>query len=514
MCRSQAWDAKVVTSAWWVHPEQVRARDTAGGAGGQAEQAPGSSLCQHRLLPALLGPATPRSAEHALLLPVLILSAFSGLRSCDRCSRSRNRSPCPPTCLQVSKTAPTGEYLVTGSFMIRGRKNYLPPQVGAAPCVRQAVARTGSATGPQGSRTRLARAASGANSRSCQPCRAAILASHAPSAIPQPLVMGYGLMFGLAEESIPAHVGERAPRLREGEEPAAGVPTGPGAAENAWTGGCPAVAADSVQPPAGLLRLPCPTCACLDADGPAAAAGEGNDEDEEPEGDNGGEEEGPQGSSGVDAPAAPSALDAFLDASADTLAAGASSAPPVRRGSSTASAPGGAAADAVTAAFERYGLADTLTAAGPGAAAADEEEEAEAAGGEAGGGGGRRHLSAKERQLLKKQQQGKGAAPQGQQQQAGGGGGRKAQQQASKGGGGADQQAAAAPPAVPKGRGAGKGKKGRQDKYADQDEEDRQLAAALLQSAGEIQRGLVGAASPASPREGGSRQAPDCALAP
>lgn len=33
--------------------------------------------------------------------------------------------------VQVSKTAPTGEYLVTGSFMIRGRKNYLPPQVGA-----------------------------------------------------------------------------------------------------------------------------------------------------------------------------------------------------------------------------------------------------------------------------------------------------------------------------------------------------------------------------------------------
>lgn len=25
VCRSQAWDAKVVTSAWWVHPEQVRA---------------------------------------------------------------------------------------------------------------------------------------------------------------------------------------------------------------------------------------------------------------------------------------------------------------------------------------------------------------------------------------------------------------------------------------------------------------------------------------------------------
>lgn len=23
VCRSAAWDAKVVTSAWWVHPEQV-----------------------------------------------------------------------------------------------------------------------------------------------------------------------------------------------------------------------------------------------------------------------------------------------------------------------------------------------------------------------------------------------------------------------------------------------------------------------------------------------------------
>eukprot|EP00742_Colponemidia_sp_Colp-10_P006806 GILJ01007293.1.p1 GENE.GILJ01007293.1~~GILJ01007293.1.p1 ORF type:complete len:963 (-),score=268.38 GILJ01007293.1:280-3018(-) len=49
VCRSAAWDAKVVTSAWWVF-------------------------------------------DH-----------------------------------QVSKTAPTGEYLVTGSFMIRGRKNFLPP---------------------------------------------------------------------------------------------------------------------------------------------------------------------------------------------------------------------------------------------------------------------------------------------------------------------------------------------------------------------------------------------------
>ncbi|GAB1599852.1 Hypothetical predicted protein [Argonauta hians] len=49
ICNSAAWDAKVITSAWWVYPDQV------------------------------------------------------------------------------SKTAPTGEYLTTGSFMIRGKKNYLPP---------------------------------------------------------------------------------------------------------------------------------------------------------------------------------------------------------------------------------------------------------------------------------------------------------------------------------------------------------------------------------------------------
>jgi len=49
VCRSKAWEGKVITSAWWVYPDQV------------------------------------------------------------------------------SKTAPTGEYLTTGSFMIRGKKNYLPP---------------------------------------------------------------------------------------------------------------------------------------------------------------------------------------------------------------------------------------------------------------------------------------------------------------------------------------------------------------------------------------------------
>ncbi len=78
VCRSAAWDAKVITSAYWVHPQQV------------------------------------------------------------------------------SKTAPSGEYLTTGSFMIRGRKNYLPPQQ---------------------------------------------------------LVMGIAWLFRLEEESIKGHLGERAVRV-------------------------------------------------------------------------------------------------------------------------------------------------------------------------------------------------------------------------------------------------------------------------------------------------------------
>ncbi|CAM6068471.1 unnamed protein product [Sphagnum tenellum] len=74
VCRSQAWDSKIVTSAWWVEAHQV------------------------------------------------------------------------------SKTAPTGEYLTVGSFMVRGRKNFLPPN---------------------------------------------------------PLVMGFGLVFRLDESSVAAHLNER-----------------------------------------------------------------------------------------------------------------------------------------------------------------------------------------------------------------------------------------------------------------------------------------------------------------
>jgi hypothetical protein len=59
------------------------------------------------------------------------------------------RSPAAP---QVSKSAPTGEYLSTGSFMIRGKKNFLPPN---------------------------------------------------------PLVMGFGLLFRIDESCIAHHIGER-----------------------------------------------------------------------------------------------------------------------------------------------------------------------------------------------------------------------------------------------------------------------------------------------------------------
>ncbi|XP_062108859.1 uncharacterized protein LOC133819592 [Humulus lupulus] len=86
VCHSQAWNSKIVTSAWWVYPHQV------------------------------------------------------------------------------SKTAPTGEYLTVGSFMIRGRKNFLPPH---------------------------------------------------------PLVMGFALLFRLDESSLGSHLNER--RVRGEEEGMDGV---------------------------------------------------------------------------------------------------------------------------------------------------------------------------------------------------------------------------------------------------------------------------------------------------
>lgn len=58
---------------------------------------------------------------------------------------------------QVSKTAPSGEFLTTGSFMIRGKKNYLPPS---------------------------------------------------------PLIMGFGVLFKLHESSLQRHLGERSISLK------------------------------------------------------------------------------------------------------------------------------------------------------------------------------------------------------------------------------------------------------------------------------------------------------------
>ncbi|XP_075487218.1 uncharacterized protein LOC142526605 isoform X1 [Primulina tabacum] len=81
VCHSQAWDSKIVTSAWWVYPHQV------------------------------------------------------------------------------SKTAPTGEFLTVGSFMIRGKKNFLPPH---------------------------------------------------------PLIMGFGILFRLDESSLGSHLNER--RVKGEEE--------------------------------------------------------------------------------------------------------------------------------------------------------------------------------------------------------------------------------------------------------------------------------------------------------
>lgn len=61
---------------------------------------------------------------------------------------------------QVSKTAPTGEYLTTGSFMVRGKKNFLPPVQ---------------------------------------------------------LIMGFGIMFRVDESCVAAHIHERRPRLEAGD---------------------------------------------------------------------------------------------------------------------------------------------------------------------------------------------------------------------------------------------------------------------------------------------------------
>ena len=114
VCRSKAWDSKVVSSAWWVRADQV------------------------------------------------------------------------------SKTAPSGEYLTTGSFMIRGKKNFLPPAQ---------------------------------------------------------LVMGFTFLFKLDESSVAAHLGERAPRVGDGDNDG-GVDSEAGDVEQLDTA---SGAASATRKPEGLL---------------------------------------------------------------------------------------------------------------------------------------------------------------------------------------------------------------------------------------------------------------------
>lgn len=302
VCRSAAWDAKVITSAYWVHPHQV------------------------------------------------------------------------------SKTAPSGEYLTTGSFMIRGRKNYLPPQQ---------------------------------------------------------LVMGIAWLFRLEEESIKGHLGERAVRVDLFEN-------GGGGSE-----GDESVVVEDI------------------------------------------EEEGEKMvERNVVSDSKPSALDAFMDSSVDTLQQQQQQQQqPSLGGGALNGAAGGSRMEAT---FDRYGLADALPTTSDQVEYLEEDADGgrdvlEMLGVHRGGGGGgesstRRHLSAKERQLLKKginledipaglekkksssQRQHPEAskieqlpAPQPQQQQQ--------QQQGVRG---------------VKGKAAKKNKK-----YAEQDDEERKLAMSVLQSAGQ-----------------------------
>lgn len=116
VCRSRAWDQKVVTSAYWVHHHQASARGVP--EGGCSFRAAFRGVVWAVVCCWLGGLACPWSK----------LGLGLGLQSPTHPPALPSPRPTPPPPCQVSKTAPTGEYLPTGSFMIRGRKNYLPPQ--------------------------------------------------------------------------------------------------------------------------------------------------------------------------------------------------------------------------------------------------------------------------------------------------------------------------------------------------------------------------------------------------
>jgi len=318
ICRSAAWDAKIITSAYWVHPHQV------------------------------------------------------------------------------SKTAPSGEYLTTGSFMIRGRKNYLPPQQ---------------------------------------------------------LVMGIAWLFKLEEESIKGHLGERAVRLDLFENGDAAGGGGGGGGES--------IVEEIVE-----------------------------DEEEE-------EETVKKQEQGTVVSESQSALDAFMDSSVDTLQQQQQQQQPSLGGGGGLS---GTAGDSkMEAIFDRYSLGDALPTTNDQIEYLEGDEDSgrdvldmlgvsrgsgSAAGGgaAAGNGGGsssRRHLSAKERQLLKKGVnpedipavlQKKKSPSQGQLPEAA-----KIEQPPAP-----QQQQQQQGVRGIKGKAAKKNKK-----YAEQDDDERELAMSLLQSAGQ-----------------------------
>ncbi|GLI62598.1 hypothetical protein VaNZ11_005137 [Volvox africanus] len=393
VCRSRAWDSKIVTSAWWVHHHQV------------------------------------------------------------------------------SKTAPTGEYLTTGSFMIRGKKNFLPPQ---------------------------------------------------------PLVMGFAFLFKLDDSSIPAHRGERAVRVLD---PDAASVAGGGPSRSAIGGSAAAAAAagsDEDIDEEGREILDRDEEENEEAAGAAEASPPGGGG----EGGSGGgglTQDALVSSSsrrqpGIAATAlvAPSPLDRFLEGSYD-----------VPYGSTAPAAMAAAAFERYGLSHGGDVGDDNGEAAGQdGQATANGSGRG---GGGTGAGGGRRHLSAKERALLKKQGTGGAgsttagargtredeeytivasdspALPAGTgsgtaKGKAGGGGATAGKAPGAGPGAGvghvkalpgtaeapagssskAGQRQPPPPPAPPS---AQRGKKGKlakvKDKYADQDAEERALALAVLGSAGE-----------------------------
>lgn len=102
ICHSAAWDSKVVTSAWWVHHDQVS--KTAPSGEYLTTGRPSLSSLLSFLFP------SPSSSPPPLSLSL----SFSDSDIPSLCSVS--------VCVSVIFWN-----FLTGSFMIRGRKNFLPP---------------------------------------------------------------------------------------------------------------------------------------------------------------------------------------------------------------------------------------------------------------------------------------------------------------------------------------------------------------------------------------------------